>query len=223
MRFVIFSDLHDNLDGLYRVLANAEAQYTDRLIYLGDVGREPRLFEELQRLGIDCIFGNWEVSGFQRLPPGLTEWVATWPAMIRSGAAIFCHATPDLPVDVTTTTAAAAYMRGGIGWSSLFPRLHTQESARWHALAALEAADLRVAFHGHTHVQMVWAWQTGKDGERRLRSFTHPTTFRLEAGAPDAPNRYLVGVGSAGQPDDGPRLRYALYDAKTGEVQLRRL
>jgi hypothetical protein len=45
----------------------------------------------------------------------------------------------------------------------------------------------------------------------------------LEPGLPTAPNRYLIGVGSAGAPDDGPQLRYAIYDETTAQVWLRRL
>jgi len=39
----------------------------------------------------------------------------------------------------------------------------------------------------------------------------------------DAPTRYLIGVGSAGQPDDGPALRYTVYDDGTNVVTLRKL
>lgn len=223
MRYAIFSDLHDNQSGLTAVLADAEAGQVETLIYLGDVGRDPRLFRTLQERQIACTFGNWEVSGWQRLPAALAGWVGEWPATIRHDTAIFCHATPDLPASVTTTAAASAYMAGNQSWHALFPRLNRQEEARWAALATLEAANCRVAFHGHTHVQELYCWEHDEAGRRHLRVDRTPGEFTLHQGNPTTSNRYLIGVGSAGAPDDGPGLCYVLYDDRTQQVVLRRL
>lgn len=223
MRFAIFSDLHDNGAGLAAVLTDAAQWQVDNFVYLGDVGRDPQLFLALQERSIACTFGNWEVSGWQRLPVPLADWVRDWPALIRRPQAIFCHATPDMPPLVTSTATAEAYMRNNLSWHTLFPRLHRHEGARWEALATLEATDVQVAFHGHTHVQEVWAWADEGQGQRRLRNFREPAEFTLEPGSPTAPNRYLIGVGSAGAPDDGPQLRYVIYDETTAQVWLRQL
>jgi predicted phosphodiesterase len=211
MRYAIFSDLHDNHTGLAAVLADAEQWQVDGFVYLGDVGRDPKLFLALQERQIACTFGNWEVSGWQRLPDAIAAWVGDWPA------------TPDMPAAVTKTAAASTYMAGGVGWHTLFPRLHRQEEARWAALAMLESTALRIAFHGHTHVQEVHVWESDETGHRRLRAFRTTGEFTIERGDPAAPNRYLVGVGSAGAPDDGPGLCYALYDDVARQVLLRRL
>lgn len=223
MRYAIFSDLHNNTLGFTAVLADAAQHQADGLICLGDVGRDPQLLAALYERAIPCTFGNWEVSGWQRLPPTLADWVGEWPAMIRLGEAIFCHATPNMPAGAARTALASVYMTDGVGWQTLFPRLHRNETARWAAIAALEAANLRVAFHGHTHVQEVYVWSAQDGGRRQLRAFSEPTEFILEPGSVTAPNRYLVGVGSAGAPDDGPQLRYVIYDDETKQVILRRL
>lgn len=223
MRFAIFSDLHDNFAALLHVLADAEQQRADQLIFLGDAGRDPQLLSTLQQQGVACTFGNWEVSGLRHLAAPLADWVGAWSATILHGEAIFCHATPDMPATITNTVTAGQMMANGISWSTLFPRLHRNEHARWVALAALETGNRRVAFHGHTHIQMVWAWQAEQAGQRQLRSFTEPVEFDLDGGPVEAPTRYLIGVGSAGQPDDGPKLCYALYDDNARRVVLRRL
>ena len=223
MRYAIFSDLHDNQHSLAGVLADAKQYGVDHFIYLGDVGHDPALFRALRERDIPCTFGNWEVSGWQRLPTTLATWVGAWPALIRHEEAIFCHATPDIPAAAATTASAATYMTNGVGWMTLFPRLNRNEEARWAALAALETLDARVAFHGHTHVQEVYGWVGDEQGQRRLYTFNASTEFHLEQGNPTAPNRYLVGVGSAGAPDDGPQLRYVIYDDATKQVMLRRL
>ncbi|MEZ4729197.1 MAG: metallophosphoesterase family protein [Caldilineaceae bacterium] len=223
MRYAIFSDLHDNHRGLTAVLTDAAQSHADHLICLGDVGRDPQLFLALQERSIPCTFGNWEVSSWQRLPEPVAAWVGDWPATIQHGTAIFCHATPDMPATATSTALASTYMAGGLSWHTLFPRLHRNEAARWAAFAALETAELRVAFHGHTHIQEVYAWRAGPDGRRQVRLLQEPDEFTLERGSATAPNRYLIGVGSAGAPDDGPYLRYVIYDDETQQVILRRL
>lgn len=215
MTTAVFADLHDNLAGLTAVLADAAAQGVDDFVFLGDAGHTPRALVALQVRNIPCTFGNWEVSGLARLQPPLADWVGRWPALIRRGAAVFCHATPDMPSGIVTTASAAAALRPGMSWSALFPRLHRDETARWQAFAWLETHAVQVAFHGHTHVQMVHTWEPG---ERPLPPSTHPGRLVLQPG-----RRYIVGVGSAGAPDDGPHPRYAIYDAQAGTVTLRRL
>ncbi|MFN8443384.1 MAG: metallophosphoesterase family protein [Caldilineaceae bacterium] len=222
MRIAIFSDLHDNLEAFYRLLEEATTQRVDRFIYLGDVGRDVRIFQQLQVRQIPCTYGNWEVSGLRYLHGTLHDWVADWPGTIHEGEAIYCHATPDLPPEAATTRTASQTMQRGVGWMRLFPRLHSNEDARWQAFAALEAQDMRVAFHGHTHVQLAWSWAMSESGTRRLRSLS-VGAIELTPGNPQQPNRYLIGVGSAGQPNDGDQGKYAIYDETLGVVELRSL
>jgi len=211
----IFADLHDNHAGLAAILHDAAAHKVDDFVFLGDAGHAPRIFAALQARGVPCVFGNWEVSGLARLQPPLVDWVSGWPALIQRERAVFCHATPDMPAGVTTTASAAATLRPGVSWSALFPRLHRDEQARWLAFAWLETRDVQVAFHGHTHVQMVYRWE--RDAHR-LHAATQQSRVTLQPGM-----RYLIGVGSAGAPDDGPHLRYAIYDAQASTVILRHL
>ena len=215
MRIVIFSDLHNLASGFHTVTRHAQRQNADRLLYLGDLGDNPILLDALRSREISCIFGNWEVSGLRRLPPQWAAWVATWPAKIEIDDICYTHATPDLPATVTTTSEDARHMDQGIGWAQLFPRLHNNEEARWSAWAALETHNQRAAFHGHTHIQQVWVNEVG-----RWRTFDGPAQFTLEAGTEGQATRYLIGVGSAGAPQDGRALRFALYDDSDKCVEL---
>ena len=215
MRTVIFSDLHNLASGFQSVSNYAEQHQADQLLYLGDLGSDPTLLAALHSREIACTFGNWEVSGLSHLAARWAKWVAEWPAKINVGDICYTHATPDIPTAVTTTAEAARYMAQGIGWSQFFPRLHNNEEARWAALAALETTNQRAAFHGHTHIQQVWAYVKG-----RWQTFDGPAKFVLAPGTPDQPNRYLIGVGSAGAPQDGHALRFALYDDRDQSVQL---
>ena len=129
-----------------------------------------------------------------------------------------------MPATATTTRDAAALVHTGVGWPALFPRLDTNENAVWQALAVLEETNMRVAFHGHTHVQKIWSWSGAAGNTRRLAAVTLPAaTLVLEPGTNDAASRYIVGVGSIGQPQDGPTGGYALWDRSRMTVTLRRL
>lgn len=231
MRTLIFSDIHDNLFSLERLLARQTELDVQRLVCLGDVGHHPALFDLLAEAGAVCLFGNWEVSGLRRMAPDLAARVGAWPLRLNQGQAIFCHATPDAdPAWTTTQSTLAAMQAEGLGWHRVFPRLHQDEEARWAAFAALEMADARVAFHGHTHVQRAWAWAPDALGRRQIRPILparHPeedvTEICLDPGTPEAPARYIVGVGSIGAPDDGPWPRFAVYDDEAQVVLLGRM
>ena len=224
MKIAVFSDIHDNAAALEAVLRDAARQGAEQLVCLGDVGHDARLFDRLHAADIACTFGNWEVSGLARMAAAREAWVGAWPACIRREAAILCHATPDMPATAATTRDAAALVRTGVGWPALFPRLDTNENAVWQALAVLEETNMRVAFHGHTHVQKIWAWTGAAGTTRRLSTITPPpATLALAPGSDDTPNRYIVGVGSVGQPQDGPTGGYALWDCDAMTVTMRRL
>ncbi|HAJ36101.1 MAG TPA: hypothetical protein DCL15_10445 [Chloroflexi bacterium] len=213
MRTAIFADLHDNYTALTAVLDDAATHKVDRMIFLGDAGHSPRLLAALRVRKIPCVFGNWEVSGLRRWHADLATWVGAWPAVMLERSAVYCHATPDMPAALATTSATAAWMKPGASWSAIFPRLHQNMDALWNALAWMETAGVTVAFHGHTHVQMVWTWELATN---QLRSFTNLSQVRLAPGT-----RTIIGVGSAGVPEDGPWPRYAIYDEVTATVLLR--
>lgn len=211
----MFADLHDNLIGLHAVLDDAQAQQVDRFIFLGDAGHHPRIFAALQAREMTCIYGNWEVSGLRRLPEPLAEWVGSWPALLCEDGIAYCHASPEMPVPLPTAAAAAAWLKPGMSWSALFPRLHQNTGALWNALAWMQSHRVHGLFHGHTHVQLAWVWSPTTN---KLRSLAGPAILQLSP-----TERTIIGVGSAGVPEDGGGLCYAIYDDEAGIVELRRI
>ncbi len=221
MEWFIFSDIHDNQAAFRRFLEALPAEPSPGLVCLGDVGRSPGILEELRRRGVRCTFGNWEVSGLSFLPKELADWVATWPGVIQVDRALLCHATPDLPPEASTTRAAASTMQAqGISWRQLFPPLDQDEEARWRALATMEAQDVRILFHGHTHVQQAWGWGRDETGRLGFRPLAGPRIVLEPQGRLE---RVIVGVGSLGAPMDGPHPRYVRYDDQAQVVTLEEL
>jgi hypothetical protein len=197
------SDIHGHLAALDSVLADARRRGASRFVCLGDVESDACL-ERLASVGALCVFGNWEVSGWLHCAEPQRSWVQGWPPVWSEDGWMAAHASPDWPAQVKTLEATAAYrQQRSLHWLSLFPPLDRDGQARWRALATLESAGARVAFHGHTHVQEAWRW------------LPNGRLYRIPAGGFDVAldgSRYLVGVGSVGSPRDGSGACYALWN-----------
>ena len=123
------------------------------------------------------------------------------------------HAAPWWPEGLETIQDFGRWLREtGESWRSLFPYLRDAETI-WRALAELESAAQQIVFHGHTHRQAIWRWEpTG-----RLSKVEDNMV------AVDLKQRFVVGVGSVGLPEDGGWARYCIYDAEAGRIELIRL
>jgi len=91
------------------------------------------------------------------------------------------------------------------------PALYQYISDAAAARRAFGAATRRLVFFGHTHVPQVIREEQGEPVAAPFRELTPP-------------HRYLVNVGSVGQPRDGDnRAAYAVYDDAENSVRTVRL
>ena len=207
----IFSDVHNQIRHLERVLAYLAARDVDSYLQLGDLGARP--ISLLDPFPVRHTFGNWEVSQLHKFPPERQPEVAAWPAHLAGSGWIASHASPVFPPECTDLAATQRYMaRHRPRWMQLFPSLLHDENAVWAAFAGLGAQKRRVAFHGHTHVPRVFV----KD--RRVHE-EPPESIVIEEGA-----KYFINAGSVGQPRDGDwRASYVIYDMPENKVVFRRI
>jgi predicted phosphodiesterase len=213
MRYAILSDVHGRREKLAEVLKDARARGATQIISLGDVGGDECL-GLLRQAGAQAVFGNYEVSGWQRLEPQHRAWVKSWAPLLAEDSFLAVHAAPWWPEELQTVEDFGAWLdRAGRSWRDLFPYLTEDDDYLWQALAELEVAERTILFHGHTHQQAVWQW--GSTG--RLRGL-RGKSVQVKAGY-----RYVVGVGSVGLPEDGGRAAYAIYDTDAGRIELIRL
>jgi len=83
------------------------------------------------------------------------------------------------------------------------------------AKASFETMDDTLAFVGHTHVPAIWKMHR----EELRQTVPGDAPVQLHKGS-----RYLVNVGSVGQPrNDNPRACYAIYDSERRVVWFRRV
>jgi predicted phosphodiesterase len=212
--WAIVSDVHGRGDRLARVLADAQGRHAERILALGDIA-SPTALDLLQAAGAECVFGNWEASGLRGQRAPYRGWMARWPAQFRADGFWAAHASPVWPANLSIVQVVEHLRDQSLHWSALFPSLQRSEEARWAAFAELDAAHVPVFFHGHTHVQEAWHWPPGGAASRISGSVGELVL--------DEDARWLVGVGSVGEPHDGSGAAYALYDTAARRLLWRRV
>jgi len=213
LRYAIVSDVHGNLEALEATLRDA-AVHADAVVCLGDIvgyGADPGACLEVvadRSLAITvgnhdrAATGGLELSWFNREARVAAEWTH---AQLDDGCRRYLDALP-LLAEVGDALLVHASPDQPEEWNYLV-------SAE-QGLAAFRAFDRRLCFVGHSHVPAVWS--VGSSGPEFL-----PGVFALELAAG---RRYLVNVGSVGQPRDrDPRASYALWDEERGTLSIRRV
>ena len=214
MRLAIISDIHANLEALTAVLSDIDQQNVDQIYCLGDVvgyGADPVLCLELIRercTGV--LMGNHEHAVL-----GLLE-----PANLNEIARSSLSWTADQLGDEQKSFLAS------LEADKVLDQLHLVhaspwEPTRWHyvlteeaALQALDNSRTNLCLIGHTHLPVIFS-QTD-DGSIRRR-IGHDFL-------PDPDQKYIVNVGSVGQPrDNDPRSCYLIFDNEEYEINYRRI
>ena len=211
--WAILSDVHGRADRLRRALTDAAKLGADRFLSLGDLGSTTAL-DLLDAVDAECVFGNWEASGWRGMDQPWRGQVARWPAVYRHSTFWAAHASPVWP-DGLTIAGVVDYLRAReLHWTALFPSLQRSDEARRAALSELAATAAPIFFHGHTHVQEAWLRQPDATLVR-----VNGQEFTLQTDG----SRALVGVGSVGMPQDGDGACYTLFEADARRVVWRRV
>jgi len=206
MRIAILSDVHSNLEALNAVVEHATSQGADQWWCLGDIvgyGADPdAVVDQVRKLGAVTVAGNhdWAACGlistrqFNRHAAQAADWTSK-----------------HLSADNTAWLAALPLVERREG--ALLVHATPSAPSEWHycmmiedALEEMDAFTEAQCFIGHSHYPGAFE----KEGED-IR-YTRAAEIRLRQG-----RKYLVNVGSVGQPRDGdPRAAYALFEPGQG-------
>lgn len=219
MRYLILSDIHANIDALDSVLAAAPAGSWDRVLVLGDLvgyGGEPN--QVIDRiLGLDplvVIRGNHDKaacgiddgSSFNLVARMAAQW--TMETLTPSNRE-YLRALPAGPAiidDIVEICHGAPFDEDQYIFDS-------EDASR-----ALDAATRPLCLFGHTHLPVIFM----RDATRFqgvAPDGAEEADVPIEAGV-----RYLVNVGSVGQPRDGDtRAAFGLYDSAGPVLRLQRV
>jgi predicted phosphodiesterase len=215
MRIGVISDVHANLEALDAVLAHLDGQAPDLLVCLGDFvgyGPDPNAcIERLQPRLRAAVVGNHDqaaigvrgIEDFNLYAQAAITWTQR---ALADPARTFLRGLP-LRLEVEGLLLVHGSPR-----QPTDEYVHDTRTAR----ASLAADQFRIALVGHTHQPVVF-----EEAKRRTcaRGLLPEVPFRL-----DPTRRYIINVGSVGQPRDGdPRAAYVILDPPAGTVTLYRV
>ncbi len=205
MRLAILSDVHANLEALQAVLAHVDAQGVDAIHCLGDVvgyGGDPVECVDIVRERCEVVvLGNHDLAvareeDLDYLPKDGRAAAIAHRKMLSADQLDWLGSLPLIAcVDTVTLVHATPH-----------------EPEAWHRLGGYAQAahqfehfETPVCFVGHTHIPGMMADAIG--------------VFQMRPG-----RRYLVNVGSVGQPrDHDPRAAYCLFDTEAFSYEIVRV
>jgi predicted phosphodiesterase len=217
MRYLVLSDIHANIDALESVLADAARHQADHLILLGDlVGYGAAPNEVIARLAtlapLASVRGNHDkvasnlddADGFNAAAKHSAHWTH---ATLTEESRAYLAALPQGPVlvgDEIECCHGTPFDEDAYVFDEM------------DALYALQASRRPLCLYGHTHNPASLAFDGDVVDYGPLRG---DQTVRLRDGT-----RYLINVGSVGQPRDGdPRAAYGLVDLDRHDVSVFRV
>jgi predicted phosphodiesterase len=214
VRYAVVSDIHANWQAWTAVRDDFLSAGVDVVVCLGDVvgyGPHPaRVLRDVRSCCSNFVLGNHDAAMVGRVDIG----------RFRAGARRSSEWTrARMDAKALSHFSATPLMMEGEG--ALFVHAETPAPEDYgyveepdDALACFQAADARFIFLGHTHVP--GSFILGPDG-------CAVADLRSEFAA-EGSSRYLVNVGSVGDPRNGTdRAGYAIYDSATGRVELRQI
>jgi diadenosine tetraphosphatase ApaH/serine/threonine PP2A family protein phosphatase len=212
MRFAIFGDIHANLPALKAVLSDARTQLSTHYVCLGDIvgyNAHPReCLDIVRRMECPVVIGNHDEQasmicndeGFNPLAEEAIQWTRR---QLTEEDKEFLRGLR-MHRQVRDFTVVHATLDTPHKWGYVFNQLD--------AAASFSYQHTAVCFIGHTHTPKAYI----RDGSVRTVPFD---ILSLQQG-----KKFLVNVGSVGQPRDGdPRAAYCVYDTTTHEIELRRI
>jgi predicted phosphodiesterase len=212
MRFAIFGDIHANLHALHAVLSDAREQLCTHYVCMGDVvgynAFPSQCIEIVRNLECPVVKGNHDeqasMMGDQEGFNPLAEEAMNWTREQLTPADKEWLRSLRMQRQVRDFTIVHATLDTPHKWGYVFNQLD--------AAASFSYQHTAVCFIGHTHTPKAYV----RDGSVRTIPLD---TLLLQQG-----KRYLINVGSVGQPRDSDwRPAYCVYDTNTNEVKLRRI
>jgi diadenosine tetraphosphatase ApaH/serine/threonine PP2A family protein phosphatase len=215
MRTAILSDIHANLEALQAVCGVAGQHCIDRWICLGDIvgyGADPKAcLEQVRRLTDQTLLGNHDAAAV-----GLVD--LDYFNQHARQAAIW---TADQLAPSERDYLAALPLTRSFG-DALFVHAEPRCPGHWKyvwsradAMDALNATDARFCFVGHSHHPFACIQD---------RNQVEMAGIPAEAIAIEKDRRYLINVGSVGQPRDGDsRSCFLIWDDESQTLEFVRV
>ena len=204
MKFIIFSDIHSNLESLQSFCRVTESVLHDKKVCLGDIvgyNADPNPVVEWVRDKTDfALAGNHDYSVLNKTDPNYLN-----PAAYQ--ASLWTRRNLTNSNKDFLNTLPIEKEEDGIYWVHSSPF----EPKKWHYVSTKKSAeknfnyfDQAICFVGHSHLPGIF------EKNKNNKVYSHDTT-KEEL---DPESRYIINVGSLGQPRDGnPDPVFVFYDS----------
>ncbi len=213
MSIAVFSDVHSNLEALTAVLNEIRKQAPDRVLFLGDAvgyGPDPNVCVERIFDAADVvIMGNHDagvvdetdISNFNPLAKESLLW--TRSVLTEENRKRLLSMTMTVREDELFLVHASP--QTPTVWDYIIDEDGAAEQ--------FDFFDAPICLYGHTHRPMAFEKDRKKVTVTQERLLTFHENFR-----------YIVNVGSVGQPRDGdPDAAYVLYDRREKSLSFHRV
>jgi diadenosine tetraphosphatase ApaH/serine/threonine PP2A family protein phosphatase len=204
MRVAIISDIHSNLEALQKALEIIDEKKVEEIVCLGDLvgyGANPNECVELTRKRAGCILlGNHDQAVFDL---SQTEHfnrhartAAYWTNQTLTQENLeYLKSLPFQHV-IDDLTFVHASPRDPEQWEYVF--------SAHEAKTNFESFQTRICFVGHTHIPGIF-----------------PEDLKTQNSGVTWENRYIINVGSVGQPRDGNwKLSFGIFDTSAWKYDL---
>ena len=211
MRTAIISDLHANLPATKAVFERIEKAGVDRIVCLGDVvgyGANPNEVCELVRKNAEfTIVGNHDAAVSGRMDYTNYYQAAREALDWTCGTLDDDHLAWLKGLPYTVESEGLCFVHGSPIFPEAFDYVFNLELARAHCRYNDRLSW--ITFMGHTHLTRSWRVNAGGAWNLPLAPFRASERFK-----------YLVTVGSVGQPRDyDPRACFVIFDAETQRIE----
>ena len=214
MRYAVFSDVHANLEALEAVLATCERLKIDRFLCLGDmIGYNADPVACMTRIkslpDLSVVKGNHDehagsdrpVTDFSSNAKVAIEW--TRKQLLESDKQ-WLDALP-MHIQVENITIVHATLDSPEEWGYIVDKFSAEANFYYQRS--------QLCFCGHSHRPLAFEKFGG------IRQLDHRSEIIIEAG-----HKYLINVGSVGQPRDGDcRSAFLSYDTDQQRAVLHRV
>jgi diadenosine tetraphosphatase ApaH/serine/threonine PP2A family protein phosphatase len=214
VRYLVLSDIHANMDAFAAVLEHAAGAW-DRALVLGDLvgyGAEPNaVVDKVRSLAVEAVIRGNHDKAASGIDDGsqfnhVARIAALWTGVqLTADNLAYVRALPAGPVQIDALTE--------ICHGTPFDEDHYVFDGH-DATMALQAAQRPLCLFGHTHLPALF-----KIVDDRFEGMPldpdRDQVIPLQRGA-----RYLINVGSIGQPrDSDPRAGYGILDDEARELR----
>ena len=214
MRYGIFSDVHSNLEALEAVLRYYEKESIDEYLCVGDIvgyAANPReCLNTIKGIVSICVAGNhdWALTGRFNLE----FFNAFAKAAVISNAKELSKEEKNYldNLELVFSNNDLTLVHGTLNDAKNFNYLTDKKQS----LGTFRLMKSNICFVGHTHTPQVFEFNANA-GICQLAA----NNLKIKKG-----KKYIVNVGSVGQPRDGdPRACFSIFDTDRGEVLIKRV